>query len=132
MNEILDFITQAGTFYIATIDGDKPKVRPFGFVMEYEGKLYFCTNNQKDIYKQLQVNPYFEVSTTSANGQWIRLSGKAVFEANQAAKAKVFEVMPRLKDMYVSPDNPIFEVFYIAEGKATFYSFAGTPKVVTI
>ena len=132
MNEILEFITQARTFYIATVEGDKPKVRPFGFVMEHEGQLYFCTNNQKDIYKQLQINPYFEVCTTSANGSWIRLRGKAVFEANLAAKAKAFEIMPRLAAMYASPENPIFEVFYISEGEATFYSFSGAPRVVTL
>lgn len=79
MHEVLKFLTDNPTFYIATVDGDKPRVRPFGFVMEFEGKLHFCTNNQKNVYKQLQVNPYFEVSTASPEGRWIRLRGKAVF-----------------------------------------------------
>lgn len=132
MNEILKFITEAKTFYIATVEGDKPKVRPFGFIMEYEGKLYFCTNNQKDVYKQLIANPHFELSTMSANGEWIRLQGKAVFDANIAAKTKVFEVAPMLANMYKSPDNPIFEVFYIAEGEATLYSFSDEPKTIKL
>jgi len=132
MNEILKFITDAKTFYIATVDGDKPKVRPFGLIVEHEGKLYFCTNNQKDVYKQLVSNPNFEVSTMSESGQWIRLQGKAVFDGNTAVKAKAFEIMPMLANMYNSPDNPIFEVFYISEGKATFYSFSDAPKTITL
>lgn len=132
MDEILKFITEAKTFYIATVDGDKPKVRPFGFIMKHEGKLYFGTNNQKDVYKQLIANPHFEISTMSANGDWIRLQGKAVFDASISAKAKAFEVMPMLANMYTSPDNPIFEVFYIAEGEATMYSFSDEPRTITL
>ena len=132
MNEILNFITEAGTFYIATTDGAKPKVRPFGFIMEHEGKLYFCTSNEKDVYKQLASNPYCEISTMSKNGQWIRLQGKVVFDSNIAAKAKAFEIMPNLAMIYQSPDNPIFEVFYLSEGEATFYSFTDQPKTVKL
>ena len=132
MNEILKFISEAKTFYIATVDGNIPKVRPFGFVMEHEGKLYLCTNNKKDVYKQLIANSHFEISTMSANGEWIRLEGKAVFDSNMAAKSKAFEVEPMLANMYKSPDNPIFEVFYIAEGKATLYSFLDKPRVITL
>lgn len=132
MNEILKFITEANTFYLATVDGDKPKVRPFGFIMEHECKLYFCTSNQKDVYKQLIANPHFELSTMSSNGQWIRLQGKAVFDGNIAAKAKAFEIMPMLAGMYKSPDNPTFEVFYIAEGEATMYSFSDEPRTITL
>ncbi|MHB8074675.1 pyridoxamine 5'-phosphate oxidase family protein [Desulfosporosinus fructosivorans] len=132
MNEILNFITEAGTFYIATTDGVKPKVRPFGFIMEHEGKLYFCTSNQKDVYKQMISNPYCEICAMSANGQWIRLQGKAVFDSNIAAKAKAFEIMPNLARIYNAPDNPIFEVFYLSEGEATFYSFSDQPRTVTL
>lgn len=132
MNEVLNFLTEAGTFYIATTDGVKPKVRPFGFVMEHEGKLYFCTSNQKDVCKQLASNPYFEVCTMSKNGQWIRVQGKAIFDSNLAAKAKAFEIMPNLAMIYNTPDNPVFEVFYLSEGEATVYSFTDQPRTVTL
>ncbi|TGE36180.1 pyridoxamine 5-phosphate oxidase [Desulfosporosinus fructosivorans] len=132
MKEILKYITEAKTFYIATTDGDKPKVRPFGFIMEFENKLYFCTSNQKDVCKQLVANPNFEVCTMSGNTQWIRLQGKAVFDSNPAAKAKAFEVMPGLASIYKSSDNPSFEVFYVSEGKATFYSFMDEPRTVVL
>ena len=132
MNEILKFINDAKVFYIATIDGDKPKVRPFGFAMEYEGKLYFCTSSEKNVYKQLVSNPYFEACTMSDNGQWIRLEGKAVFDPSLEVKAKVFEVMPNLVNIYKSADNPIFQVFYIEEGLATLYSFSDAPRIITL
>ena len=132
MNEVVKFISEAGTFYIATVDGNEPKVRPFGLVIEHEGKIYFCTSNQKNIYKQLQVNPNFEVSTTAKDNQWIRLKGKAVFDNNLTVKAKAFEILPHLKDIYNSMDNPIFEVFYVSEGEAAIYSFNGETKTYKV
>jgi len=131
MNEVLKFLTDNRIFYIATVDGDKPRVRPFGFVMEFEGKLWFCTNNQKNVYKQLKANPYFEVSTTSPDMKWIRLTGKAVFNSTPEAKAKALEVMPALAKMY-SVDDSIFEVFYVEEGEATFCSLTGESKTIKL
>ena len=128
MNEALKFLTDNQTFYIATVDGDEPKVRPFGFVMEFDQKIYFGTSNQKDVFKQLKANPKFEVCTADKTGRWIRLKGKAVFDNNIAAKEKAFEVMPRLAKIYQNASNPIFEVFYVAEGEFTFFSIAGEKK----
>ena len=129
--EVLQFLKDNPTFYIATVEGDRPKVRPFGFVMEYEGKLWFCTNNQKNVYKQLKANPYFEISTTSPDKRWIRLSGKAVFNTNPTTKAKALEVSPRLASMY-AVDDPIFEVFYLDDGEATFCSMTGESKTIRL
>ena len=100
--------------------------------MEHEGKIYFCTSNEKNVYKQLATNPNFEICTMSDKGQWIRLQGKAVFDKSLEAKAKVFEVMPSLLKMYKTPENPIFEVFYVAEGIATLYSFSDAPRIITL
>lgn len=131
LKEVLKFLTDNPTFYIATVDGDKPRVRPFGFVMEYEGKLHFCTNNQKNVYRQLKANPYFEVCTASPDGKWMRLTGKAVFNSTHAAKAKALEVMPSLKKMY-SADDSIFEVFYVEDGEAVFCSMKGESRTVKL
>ncbi len=128
MNEVVKFLSDAKIFYVATVDGDKPKVRPFGVAVESEGKIYFGTSNEKDIYKQLQVNPNIEISTTAQDGRWIRLKGRAVFENNLDVKKKTFEVCPPLIDLYKTPENPILEVFYISEGEATIYSFIEAPK----
>jgi uncharacterized pyridoxamine 5'-phosphate oxidase family protein len=132
MSEVVKFLSDAGTFYVATVDGDKPKVRPFGIAIEHDDKIYFGTSNQKDVYKQLQVNPYFEVSTTAKDGSWIRLKGKAVFENNMAVKKKAFESLPAIAAIYGTPESPLFEVFYISEGEASVYSFTGAPKTLKV
>ena len=79
MEEILKFLENNATFFLATEEGDQPRVRPFGFAMEFEGKLYLCTGNQKLVYAQLQRNPKVEICAMAASGEWLRLSGKAVF-----------------------------------------------------
>lgn len=124
MQEVFKFLSDNSPFYVATVDGDKPRVRPFGFVMEFEGMLWFSTNNKKNVYRQLKANPYFEVSTTSPEGRWIRLKGKAVFNTTPVVKAKALEINPKLKKMY-SVEDKLFELFYIEEGEATFTSMMG-------
>lgn len=125
MNEALRFLTDNQTFYLATVDGDVPKVRPFGFIMEFENKAYLCTNNQKDVFKQLKANPKFEICTADQQGRWIRLKGKAVFDNNMAAKEKAFTLVPLLKDLYQTAANPVLEVFYVEGGEATISSMSG-------
>ncbi len=132
MSEVVKFLSDAGTFYVATVDGDKPKVRPFGLAIEHDGKIYFVTGNKKEVYKQLQTNPYFEVSTTAKDGSWIRLKGKAVFENNIEVKKKAFDIIPALANLYNTPSDPVFEVFYIDEGEASIYSFTGAPKTIKV
>jgi len=132
MSEVVEFLSAVKTFYIATVDSDKPRVRPFGIAVEYEGKIYFVTNNQKAVYRQLKANPNFEVSATDKDGRWIRLAGKAVFEDNIEVKKKAFEISPNLANIYKTPDNPIFEVFYVAEGEAVLYSFNDEPKKLKV
>lgn len=132
MNEVLEFLTNNRTFYIATIDGDQARVRPFGAVINYEGKLYFATNNTKPVFKQLVANPNVEISTTSTKGEWIRLTGKAIFDSRREAKAAMLEAMPSLKNMY-NLDDDIFEVFYLTDAVAVFNSFGSAePKTVQL
>jgi len=132
MNEVLEFLTSNPTFYLATIDGDQPRVRPFGAVMKYEDKLYFGTNNTKPVSKQLLANPKVEISTTSPKGEWIRLTGKAVIDSRREAKAAMLEAVPMLKNMY-SSDDDIFEVFYLTDAVAVFNSFSSTePKTIQL
>jgi uncharacterized pyridoxamine 5'-phosphate oxidase family protein len=132
MKEIVEFLSKNMPFYVATVDGDAPRARPFGFVMEHEGKLYFAMNNKKEVYRQLVANPNIEIVATAADMNWARISGKAVFDGSMAAKERAFEVMPAFKDMYQSPDNPIFEVFYLTGAKAEYYGMAGVTKTVEL
>lgn len=129
MDEVLKFLQDNPVFYLATVDGNAPKVRPFGFVMAYQNKLCFCTSNQKDVYKQMKANPSIEISTSSPKGEWLRLSGKAVFVTSRDSKKAALDAMPSLRKMY-SEDDTIYEIFAIEQGEATFYSFGGAPRSV--
>jgi uncharacterized pyridoxamine 5'-phosphate oxidase family protein len=131
MNEVLNFLNECGVFYVSTVEGNAPKVRPFSFVMEYDGKLCFCTSNQKPFYNQLMSNPNIEICATTKDMRWVRLSGKAEFCTSTETKTKVLEVAPSLKNMY-SVDDSIFEVFYLKDAVANFFSFSGDNKTITL
>lgn len=127
MKKVIAFLQENPVQYLATIGRDgKAKCRPFMFAGEMDGKLWFCTNSTKDVYKDMQVNPYVELSVSSPSYAWIRLSGKAVFENNMAAK-EMCMANPIAKGQYGDASNPIFEVFYLAEARAVIADFSGNP-----
>lgn len=128
MNEVAKFLIENPVQYMATADRENnPKVRPFQFALEDEGKLYFCTSNKKDVYKDLQNNPKVELCTCSKDFVWVRLSGRVVFSGNMKIKETILEQMPLVKSLYKSPDNPAFEIFYLEKAKAVFADFSGNP-----
>ncbi len=129
MKETLEFLKKAGTFYLATMDGDQPRVRPFGAVCEFEGKLYLVTNNKKDVYKQIMANPKIEISGM-ADGKWIRLSGEAVQDPRREAKKAMLDANPGLRGMY-NEDDGIVEVLYLRNATAVFCSFTDAPVTHT-
>lgn len=114
MNKVVKFLQANPVQYLATVGRDgKAKCRPFMFCFEQDGKLWFCTNNTKDVYKDMQENPYVEVSVSSPSYEWIRLSGKAVFENNMAVKEgcmlkTTFYVCPYDKSVY---DNLVYIIY---------------------
>ncbi len=123
LQKTLKFLQENKTFYLATVDGGKPRVRPFGLVIEHGGKLWFGTSNTKAVYRQMQANPNVEISATSPSMEWIRLSGQAVFEANRDVKQKAFELLPMLANIYKGgADDPTFEVFYLGDAEVAFWS----------
>lgn len=127
MKKVIAFLQENPVQYLATIGRDgKAKCRPFMFAGEMDGKLWFCTNSTKDVYKDMQVNPYVELSVSSPSYAWIRLSGKAVFENNMAAKDMCM-ANPIVKGQYGDASNPIFKVFYLAETRAVIADFSGNP-----
>lgn len=131
MNEVLAFLLENRIVYLATVDGDIPKVRSVGFVMELEGKLYFSTSNQKNVYKQLKANPNFEVSIISQTGDWLRLQGKAVFNTTRQTRQAALDAVPAFSKMY-SIDDDIFELFYIEDGVAIFNDTKGSFRTVIL
>jgi uncharacterized pyridoxamine 5'-phosphate oxidase family protein len=131
VNKVVQFFKSNPTFYLATAEGDQPRVRPFGAVMEWEGRVYFCTNNQKKVFQQFTANPKVEICTASAAGEWLRVTGRAVVDPRREARAAMLEAYPDLGKMY-QPDDGVYEVFYLTDAVATFESFSGAPETITL
>ena len=127
MKEVLEFLKNAGVFFIATSDGDQPRVRPFGFVMEHEGKLAFCTGNTKTVYKQLAANPKVQIAAVDKDYNTLRITGTIKFCTSPDTQKKALEVMPSLAKIYSVGDGK-FEVFCLDEGKAVCSTMSGESK----
>lgn len=128
MKEVVEFLKTNDVQYFATIGLDgKPKVRPFQFMMEEGGRLYFCTNNEKEVYAEIKKAPYVELTVSSPTFQWVRLNGEVIFVDDMNIKKKVINSSELVKSIYKTEENPIFEVFYIGNGKATLADFSGNP-----
>ena len=128
MEEVKDFLKSAGTYYLGTVDGDKPKVRPFGTIEIYEDHLYIQTGKNKDVFKQIEKNNNVEICTFK-DGRWIRISGKLIVDDRVEAKKHMLDNYPELRGMYnENDDNTV--VLYFESGIATIYSFTEEPKVI--
>ena len=127
MKEVINYLKECGTFYLATTDGEQPRVRPFGAVCEFEGKLYIVTNNQKDVYRQMLKNPKVEISGMN-QGTWIRITGEVQEDLRREARVAMLEDnMESLGSMYHADDG-LMTVFALIHGTATVYSFSDEPK----
>ncbi len=129
MNEIYNFLKAAGTYYLATVEGDQPRVRPFGTIDIFEGKLYIQTGLKKDVARQMLENPKVEICAFH-EGRWIRVTARAVHDANVAAEAHMLDAHPELKAMY-QPGDGNTAVFALTEGSAVIASFGGAPQSYT-
>lgn len=127
MNDVIKFLKENPIVYLATVDKGEPRVRPFQFMLEEGQRLYFCTSNIKDVYKQLKAHPSMELTTSSPKFEWIRLRGEARFINDLSIKAKILEASPLVKSIYKTPDNPLFDVFFIERGRAIIADFSGNP-----
>jgi uncharacterized pyridoxamine 5'-phosphate oxidase family protein len=131
MRRVLEFLKESGTFYLATTEGDQPRVRPFGAVFEYEGNLYITTNNTKKCFKQMMENPKIEISGMNKSGQWIRVSGEVANDDRREVKEFALNAVPSLRRMY-SVDDGIFSVLYFTKGIATISSFTTEPETFSL
>lgn len=127
MQEAVKFLKENVNGFLATVEGTKPKVRPFQFMLEDNGKLFFCTSNTKDVCKQLKTNPYVEFSSVTPAFAWIRLNGEVKFSNDVRIKEQILENNGLVKSIYQTADNPIFEIFYIEHGTAILADFSGQP-----
>ena len=122
------FLEECGTYYLATADGDQPRVRPFGTVMVYEDKLYIQTGKVKPVSHQLAANPKAEICAFK-DGKWIRVSGELVDDDRTEAKAAMLDKYPMLKGMYSAEDENT-QVLYFKGGEAVIASFGGAPETI--
>lgn len=129
MEKVCEFLKNAGTYYLATVEGDQPRVRPFGTAHIFEGKLYIQTGKKKSVSKQLKENPKAEICAFK-DGKWLRVAGELVEDDRTEARKSMLDAYPNLRAMYDENDGNT-QVFYFKNASATFSSFTAEPQVVT-
>jgi uncharacterized pyridoxamine 5'-phosphate oxidase family protein len=128
-----EFLKANPIFHLATVDGSKARVRPFSFCMKRNGKLYFCTNKSKEVYKQLSRNPDIEISDMGTKGTWLRIHGRIVFDETKEAKVQAFEEAAQLLNFYPrGADDETFVTFFFATASATIFSMSEAPKPISL
>ena len=130
IERVYQFLEEAGTYYLATMEGDQPRVRPFGTALLYEGKLYIQTGKIKPVSKQIQINPKVELCAFK-DGKWLRLSGILERDERREVKKAMLDKMPTLRAMY-NEDDGNTEMLYFKTGEATFSSFVAPSEKVII
>jgi len=129
MERVCQFLKEAGVYYLATVEGDQPRVRPFGTAHIFEGKLYIQTGKVKPVSKQLGANPKAEICAFH-NGTWVRIAGTLVEDDRVEAKKSMLDAYPNLRGMYDENDGNT-QVLYFKDAVATFSSFTAAPETVT-
>ena len=129
MKEVYEFLKGCGAYYLATVDGDQPRVRPFGTVDLFDGKLYIQTGKKKSVAQQLKANPKVEIGAMAADGRWIRICAEAVLDENIKAQEHMLDAYPNLKAMY-APGDGNTEVYYLQHAVAQICSFTDAPRVI--
>lgn len=127
MHEVYEFLKAAGTYYLATVEGDQPRVRPFGTIDLFEDRLYIQTGKRKPVADQLKANPKIEISAMHA-GRWIRLTAEAVLDERIEAQEHMLDNYPNLKAMY-APGDGNTEVYFLRNVTASICSFTSEPEV---
>ncbi|MBR3299642.1 MAG: pyridoxamine 5'-phosphate oxidase family protein [Clostridia bacterium] len=130
MEKVFEFLKDCGVYYLATVEGDQPRVRPFGTVNIFEDKLYIQMGKVKSVSKQIEKNPKVEICAFK-DGKWLRLSGELVRDERVEAKKDMLDHYPQLRAMYDENDSNT-EVLYFSHGTAVFSSFTEPPVVIEL
>ena len=128
MQKVLDFLKEARTYYLATVEGDQPRVRPFGTIHLFEGKLYIQTGRVKQVSKQLAANPKAEICACNG-GEWIRICCTLVEDDRVEARQSMLDAYPSLQRLYKADDGNT-QVFYMKNAIATISSFVHDPEII--
>lgn len=129
MNKIVEELKKTGVFYVATLEGDQPRVRPFSSITEIDGQLYICTNNKKKCYEQMTKNPKVEISGMGKDGTWLRITGKLVRDDRDEARAAMLADPTGPSNLYTVGDG-IFEVLRLEDAVCTKYSMTAEPEII--
>ncbi len=129
MKEVYEFLKKAETYYLATVEGDQPRVRPFGTVDLFEDKIYIQTGLVKEVAKQMNANPKVEISAM-CEGRWIRVAAEAVLDERIEAQKHMLDAYPNLQSMY-QPGDGNTAVYYLKNATAQICSFTEPPKTIT-
>ena len=129
MERVCKFLKDAGVYYLATVEGDQPRVRPFGTAHIFEGKLYIQTGKVKPTSHQLMANPKTEICAFH-DGAWVRIAGELVEDDRVEARSSMLDAYPSLRNMYDENDGNT-QVFYFKNATATFSSFTAAPEIIT-
>lgn len=127
MREVIEFLDANPVGCLGTIDNGKPRVRPFQSMFEQDDKLYFCTANNKEVFKQLQANPFIEFSSSSKEFITVRLRGQIKLSQDLEIKKRIIAGNELVRSIYQTPENPIFEIFYLEHGSVIMSDFSGQP-----
>lgn len=125
MSKVNDFLTEAGVFFLATVDGDQPKVRPLGAHFEMDDKVLFGVGNFKDVYKQMVANPKVEIVACKQDGHWMRYTGKAVFEEDPKYAEAALDMMPDLRNIYNEQTGNKMAIFHLEDATAVDIAMMG-------
>ena len=128
IERVCQFLDEAQTYYLATVEGDQPRVRPFGTALIYDGRLYIQTGKVKPVSKQLAVNPKAEICAFK-DGKWLRIAGELINDDDRDVMVAMLEKMPSLKAMY-NPDDGNMQMLYFKDATATFSSFTEAPETI--
>ena len=128
MQEVYEFLKKCGTYYLATMDGDQPRVRPFGTVDIFEGKMYIQTGRIKPVSHQIEANPKIEICALDS-GKWIRISATAVEDTRYEPQKHLLDAYPSLQSRY-QPDDGNNQVFWLKDATAVISSFTSQPKII--
>ncbi len=131
MGKINDFLTEAGVFFLATEDGDQPKVRPLGAHHEIDGKVIFGIGDFKDVYRQLVANPLTEIVAFNAqNHTWLRYTGRVVFDDDPSYVEVALDALPHLRQVYNDETGKKMMMFHLEDATATIFDMAGNAEVI--
>lgn len=125
MSRINDFLDQTGVFFLATVDGDQPKLRPLGAHFEMDGKVLFGVGDFKAVYRQLKANPKCEIAASKPDGHWLRYTGMAVFETDPKYAEAMLDMMPQLRDIYNEQTGNKMMVFHLENAAAVDIAVMG-------